>query len=94
MKANQLTPHSIDISKDPLLSVKDASTRYRIYLEEESEKKADIEAENQKVIISNDMAKLKDQCDAIKRAITMMEQDVSECMLLVESKKDLTFCEE
>ena len=34
MKANQLTPHSIDISKDLLLSVKGASTRYRIYLEE------------------------------------------------------------
>ena len=61
MKANQLTPHSIDIiSKDLFLSVKDASTRFRIYLEEES-KKADTEAENQKAIISNDMAKLKDQ---------------------------------
>ena len=60
MKTNQLTPHSIDISKDLFLSVKDASTRFRIYLEEES-KKADIEAENQKAIISNDMAKLKDQ---------------------------------
>ena len=53
MKANQLTPHSIDITKDLLLSVKGASTRYRIYLEEESEKKADIEAENQKAIISS-----------------------------------------
>ena len=37
------------------------------------------------------MAHLKDQCDAIKRAITMVEQDVSECMLLAESKKDLTY---
>ena len=37
------------------------------------------------------MAKLKDQCNAIKRAITMMEQDVSKCMLLVESQKDLTY---
>ena len=52
-----------------------------IYLEEESGKKAEIEAENQNAIISNDMAKLKDQCDAIKRAIIMME--------LAESKKDL-----
>ena len=39
VKANQLTPHSIDISKG-------ASARYKIYLEEES--KAEIEAENQK----------------------------------------------
>ena len=37
------------------------------------------------------MAHLKDRCDAIKRAITMVEQDVSECMLLAESKKDLTY---
>ena len=37
------------------------------------------------------MAKLKDQCNAIKRAITMMEQDVSECVLLDESKKDLAY---
>ena len=37
------------------------------------------------------MEKLKDQCDAIKRTITMMEQDVSEFMLLDESKKDLTY---
>ena len=48
MKANQLTPHSIDISKYLLLFVKRASTIYRIYLEEESKKKADIEVENQK----------------------------------------------
>ena len=78
MKANQ---------QDLLLSAKGASTRYRIYLEEESKKKADSEAENQKAMTSNDMVKLKDQCDATKRAITMMEQDVSECMLLAESKK-------
>ena len=32
MKANQLTPHSIDIRKDILLSAKDASTRLKIYL--------------------------------------------------------------
>ena len=37
------------------------------------------------------MAHLKDQCDAIKRAITMMEQDVRECMLLAESKTNLTY---
>ena len=37
------------------------------------------------------MVKLKDQCDATKRTITMMEQDVSECMLLAESKKDLAY---
>ena len=37
------------------------------------------------------MAKLKDQCNAIRRAITMMEQDVSECVLLDESKKDLAY---
>ena len=91
MKANQLTPHSIDISKYLLLSVKGAYARYRIYLEEESEKKTDTEAENQNAIISNDMAKLKDQCDTIKRVITMMEQDMSECMLLAESKKDLAY---
>ena len=57
----------------------------------ENKKKTDIEAENQRAIISNYMAKLKDQCNAIKRAITMMEQDVSKCMLLVESQKDLTY---
>ena len=37
------------------------------------------------------MAKLKEQCDAIKRAITMMEEDVGDCMLLAESKKDLAY---
>ena len=52
MKVNQLTPHSIDISKDLLLSVKGPSTRYRIYLEEETKKKGDSEAENHTAIIS------------------------------------------
>ena len=79
MKANQLAPHTIDINKDLLLSVKGASTRHRIYLEKENKKKADIEAENQKAIICNDISYL------------MMEQDVSECMLLAESKKDLAY---
>ena len=37
------------------------------------------------------MAKLKEQCDAIKRAITMMEEDVGDSMLLAESKKDLAY---
>ena len=91
MKPNHFTPHSIDISKDILLSAKSVSTRYRICLEEESQKKAEIEAENQKAIISNDMAKLKDQCDAIKRAITVMEHDVRKCMLVAESRKDLAY---
>ena len=34
-------------------------TRYRIYLEEEGKNKDDIEAENLKAMLSNDMAKLK-----------------------------------
>ena len=50
----------------------------------ENKKKTDTEAENQRAIISNYMAKLKDQCNAIKR-------DVSNCMLLVESQKDLIY---
>ena len=57
MKPNQVTPHSIDTSKDLLLSARGASTTYRIYPEEESQKKVHIEAENQKAIISNDMNK-------------------------------------
>ena len=79
IKANQPTPHSIHISKGLLLTVKGASTRYRIYLGEESKEKADIETENQKAIICNDISYL------------MMEQDVSECILLAESKKDLAY---
>ena len=54
-------------------------------------KKDDTELENQKAIILNDMAKLKDQCDRIKRAITMMEQDINECMLLAESENDSAY---
>ena len=50
-----------------------------------------METESQKVIISNDMAKLKDQNDLIKRAVTMMEQDVSRCILLSESKQDFSY---
>ena len=61
-----------------------------LYLEDEI-KKTEIECEYQKAIISKDMAKLKDQYDVTKRAITMMEQDVSECMLLAESEKDLAY---
>ena len=87
MKVNQLTPYSIDISKDLLLSVKGASTRYRIYLGKKSKKKADIDAENHKAIISNVIVKLKDQCDVIKRTITMMEKGMRECVFLAESIK-------
>ena len=54
-------------------------------------KKDDTEPENQKAIIFNDMAKLKDQCDRIRRTITMMEQDVNECMLLAESENDSAY---
>ena len=36
MKPNQVKPHSIDTSKDLLLSARGASTTYRIYPEEES----------------------------------------------------------
>ena len=84
-------PHSIDISEYILLSVKGACIRCRIYLEEKSKKNANNEAKNHKIIISNYMAKLKDECGAIKRAITTMEQDLTECMLLAESKKDLAY---
>ena len=64
---------------------------WKIYLEEESKKKAEIETEIKNTIIPNDMEKLKDQCDAITRTITMMEQDVSEFILLDESKKNLAY---
>ena len=43
-----------------------------LYLEDEI-KKTEIECEYQKAIISKDMAKLRDQYDVTKRAITMME---------------------
>ena len=91
VETNQPTSHSINISKNILFSVKSVFSRYRIYLEEEKEKKANTEVENQKAIKSNDMTKLKDQCDAIKRAITMMEQDVNECVLLAESRKNSAY---
>ena len=91
VETNQPTSHSINISKNLLFSVKSVFSRYRIYLEEEKEKKANTEVENQKAIKSNDMTKLKDQCDSIKRAITMAEQDVNECVLLAESRKNSAY---
>ena len=44
------------------------------------------EADNQKAI-SSDITKLTDQCIAVKRAITIIDEDVNECMLHAEFKK-------
>lgn len=91
MKSNSLMPYSIEISKDFYSSVKSASHKYREYLEEKKKEKFVGQKENQMLVLVNDMARLRKECDSVKRAIDLMEKDISESMLLAESKHDLAY---
>ena len=68
-------PHSIEINKDLYSSVKGASARYREHLKWKKSETV-ISQKEKNEILSNDMLKLKKQCDAIKRVIDIMEKDI------------------
>ena len=68
-------PHSIEKNKDLYSSVKGASARYREHLKWKKSETV-ISQKEKNEILSNDMLKLKKQCDAIKRVIDIMEKDI------------------
>ena len=77
-------PHSIEINKDLYSSVKGASARYREHLEWKKSETV-ISQKEKNEILSNDMLKLKNQCDAIKGIIDIMEKP------LAESEQDILY---
>ena len=91
MNSENLKPYTIDIDKTLLLAVKGASLKYKTHLEEKRNEIVKSDAENKKVVLANDMAKLKEQCDAIKKSIVIMEKDVGESMELAEKKQEWAY---
>lgn len=86
VKTYDLKWYSIDINKDLYFSVKGA--KYKIHAENNKEKKAAIEGEHQKPILTNGIVELKNECHTVRavRAIEITEKDVTESILSVESK--------
>ena len=84
-------PYSIKISKDLYSSVKGPSARYREHFEQKKSEIVISQKEKENEILSNDILKLKKQCDAIKSAIDIKEKDIGGSLKLAESKQDLLY---
>ena len=87
-KLKKLMPYSIEINKDLYSSVKGASARYREHLEQKKSETVTSQKVKENENISNDMLKLKKQCDVIKQTKDIMEKDTGESMRLAESEQD------
>ena len=87
-KLKKLMPYSIEINKDLYSSVKGASARYREHLEQKKSETVTSQKVKENENISNEMLKLKKQCDVIKQTKDIMEKDTGESMRLAESEQD------
>ena len=94
MKTYNLRPFCIDINTDLYMLVKGAAAKYKAYLEKNRKKKiAATERENQKSISTNNMVKLKNECDAVKRATEIMEKDITKHDITRILNRLIIYCE-
>ena len=48
------------------------------------------DVENQKLLISNDMQKIREWCESLQKAIDVMKKEFVECMYQAEAKNDMS----
>ena len=89
--ANNLKPHTIEITKPMLKASRSAHSSYKIHLEEEKKKIYLSERENQALHIPNDIEKLKLLIKQREKAVKMMDDEFVECARLAEEKNDMSF---
>ena len=89
--ANQLKPHTVHITASLIKSFRSARQAYMIELDNAKKEKEKTEEEQKAMHITADIEKLNQKIKTAKKAIEMMEKEVTECMELAEKKNDLNY---
>ena len=91
--ANQLKPHTVHITASLIKSFRSAHQAYMIELDntKKGERKNRRGEEQKAMHITADIEKLNQKIKTAKKAIEMMEKEVTECMELAEKKSDLSY---
>ena len=91
MLSNHLKTHPIDIGKAMIKAFKGAHSKYQNHLEEKRKKRVLSELEKKAIHISSDIESLKVKVRQMEKAVSMMEEELLDCMKLAEKKSDLSF---
>ena len=86
MISKNLKLHTISIDKPLIAAVKAASQKYSIYLEEKKNEKINSENENRILHLIADIEKLTTQCEQIKKAVKLMDDEFVKCIDRAEKK--------
>ena len=89
--ANKLSADSIHISREMRNDYKAASTKYRIHLEQEKQKKVRSEKDNQKSIITEEMNVLKLKIEEAKKSIGFLEGEYVQAVKEAEVKNSMSY---
>ena len=89
--ANQLKPHTVHITASLIKSFLSARQAYMIELDNAKEEKEKTEEEQKAMHVTADIEKLNQKIKTAKKAVEMMEKEVTECMELAEKKSDLSY---
>ena len=78
MNSHKLKPHTVEINKDLLKSVKSVRSKWELAREEKKQHQKKTDLENQKTLISKNIEQVKEKCDSLKKAINIMESEFVE----------------
>lgn len=88
MIANNLKPHTIEITKQIIRAFKSGRQKYSLHLEEEKKKKEKSELQIKAQHIAADIDKIRVLQKQKQKAVEMMEKEVVECMEKAEKNND------
>ena len=80
--------HTIEINKDLFNSVK--SARSKLAREEKNQHQKKTDLQNQKALISKNEKHIKEKCDSLKKAISIIESEFVECIKQAEVENNMT----
>ena len=89
MNSHKLKPHTIEINKDLLKSVKSAQSKQELAREKKKQHQKRTDLENQKTLISKDIEQNKEKCDSLKKAINIMESEFVKCIKQAELENNM-----
>ena len=89
MNSHKLNLHTIEINKDLLKSVKSAQSKWELAREEKKEHQKKTDLENQKILISKKIEQFKEECDSLKKAISIMESEFVKCIKQAELENNM-----
>ena len=89
MIANEISPHSIDVSGPLIKEFRSAHQKYVIHLKDAKEKAEKSDNERKSRLIADDIEKLKSKQISLTKSINLMETEVNECMESGENQMEI-----